>query len=83
LSDSVGVGILFAKRFREAAAMSTKHEAAFKEFSATFSTETVSKWLRMAEKWEMDPAKSPNPYQEAAKGARLIFSRWHGLIVLF
>ncbi|KAF8333820.1 hypothetical protein F5887DRAFT_892938 [Amanita rubescens] len=63
----VGFRMLFAKRFRDAAAMSAKHEVAFKEFSATFSTETVSKWLRMVEKWEKDPAKSPNPYQEPAK----------------
>ncbi|KAF8335185.1 hypothetical protein F5887DRAFT_892104 [Amanita rubescens] len=63
----VGFRMLFAKRFREAAAMSTKHETVFKEVSATFSTKTISKWLRMIEKWEIDPAKVPNPYQEPEK----------------
>ena len=56
-------GTLFAKRFREAALMNAKHTETFKKFSATFPPETLSKWLKMVERWETDPT-APNPYDE-------------------
>ena len=44
--------------------MSAKHMEIFEKFSATFPQETVSRWVRMVERWESDP-KAPNPYQES------------------
>jgi hypothetical protein len=43
--------------------MSAKQTEIFEKFSATFPPETVSRWVRMVERWEGDPT-APNLYNE-------------------
>ena len=47
--------------------MKTKHADIYKQFSATFASTVVKKWLAMVERWEADPSM-PNPYQEPKAG---------------
>jgi hypothetical protein len=43
--------------------MSAKQNDIFSQLSATFSSETISKWEALVANWNADP-KAPNPYQE-------------------
>lgn len=43
--------------------MRTKHRELFAKFSATFKTETVSRWEESVKAWEAD-FDVPNPYEE-------------------
>ena len=56
-------GMLLLRCFKEAAEMSTKQAETFDQLSATFSSETITKWEAIVEKWNANP-KAPNPYRE-------------------
>jgi hypothetical protein len=61
-------GSLLPKKLTEAAEMSQQHQEAFDKLSATFSEEMKEKWLAMVARWEEDPAKNPNPYEDVKMG---------------
>ncbi|KAJ3511895.1 hypothetical protein NLJ89_g3832 [Agrocybe chaxingu] len=54
---------LFAKRFKEARKMATKHRQAFVNLSDTFQKATIEKWDDMVKAWKKDHA-APNPFDE-------------------
>ncbi|RXW12428.1 hypothetical protein EST38_g13424 [Candolleomyces aberdarensis] len=60
----VGLRSLLPKKLREAAEMRKQHQEAFTKLSATFSDEMKAKWTDMVSKWEKDPTKNPNPYDD-------------------
>ena len=40
----------------------------FKQFSATFTAETVMRWEGMVVAWNNNPNNAPNPYREPHNG---------------
>ncbi|KZS93892.1 hypothetical protein SISNIDRAFT_410793, partial [Sistotremastrum niveocremeum HHB9708] len=58
----VNMGSSCLKKLEEALPMREKHEQAFKEFSLTFSRETIDKWTKTIVEWEADPDSVPDPF---------------------
>ena len=59
---------MFLKRFKNAMKMSEKQTDIFNQLSATFTTETITKWEAMVDTWNKNPKTAPNPYREPASG---------------
>lgn len=60
--------MLFLKRLKNAMKMSDIQTDIFKQFSATFTAETVMRWEGMVVAWNNNPNNAPNPYREPRNG---------------
>ncbi|KAI0684251.1 hypothetical protein BC835DRAFT_1409185 [Cytidiella melzeri] len=68
---TLGFGTLLLRNLQQAVNSQVKHEAIFKDFNKTFSSETIAKWKEDIERWEADPFSSPDPFIEDGKSATL------------
>ncbi|TDL22048.1 hypothetical protein BD410DRAFT_815199 [Rickenella mellea] len=66
----IGLGILLLAKLKEAIENQAKQKTLFREFSATFSAESITKWDEMIEAWHADSTK-PDPYKDSAKATTL------------
>lgn len=43
----------------------------FNQFSATFTTDTITRWEELVIAWDTNPENVPNPYREPTSGELL------------
>jgi hypothetical protein len=63
--------------------MTEKQTDIFNQLSATFTSDTITRWEAMVVEWNNDPKNSPNPYREPASGNYLALDVLFYLLISF